>query len=408
MKHLSRLLMLAALVIFVSCQNENLTEDQSIEEVQADLSPDEDFEAAESTEGSLQLNEESEKLVVPSKSSLFAKYGSSCTPDLDGFRESLPEVVSITTTTKRGPEAYFTLDILDTNLAGTDLLAWCADIDLNLEVEGPLDFDVYSSYGDNIPDSVFAQPDNLDVVNWILNQDYVGSESPNGGTYEYGHVQWAIWELLNSYNCNICDNLTNPTGTWRDDSRNLEKAKEILNAAVENGQDFVPACGQKIGVVLVPDGKQPLIVMKEVPSIEECSDCEGKVTELTLEFDWKYAKRIKIYQKKENTCWGAKIFDKVVQPGEEFTINGVNHDGSFGRYIYIYVGNKCYYYTKIKTNCDLKIGPGYERGVFNVVSGRSSKGGELCEYVKPEYNCWRYRHWSSYYYYKYRYQNHGY
>ena len=42
--------------------------------------------------------------------------------------------------------------------------------------------------------------------------------------------------------------------------------------------------------------------------------------------------------------------------------------------------------TKIKTYCDVKIGPGYTKYVFNVKRGNSSEGGELCEYVKPDYN----------------------
>lgn len=411
------LLLLGVAVMFFSCQNESTeAEEQQQTAIEAEIAAEaeilsSEIEAAgiEEGEDALQMNADSEILAQrPTKdngltfsaASRSQSADAECEADIEGFAASLPETVSITTTSKRGPDAYFTLDIADTNLAGTDFLAWCADIDLNLEVEGPLDFDVYSSYGDNIPDTVFAQPENLDIVNWILNQDYVGKESPNeSGQYTYGHVQWAIWELLNSYNCNICDNLTNPTGTWRSDSTNLERAQEILQAGLDNGEGYVPGCGEKIGVVLVPDGKQPLIIMKDVPAKEEeCDDCEGDVDQLTMEFDWHYAKRVRIYQKKENTCYGVKVFDKVLQPGEEFSIEGVNHDGSFGKYIYIYIGS-CYY-TKIKTNCYLNIGPGYEKGVFNVISGTSTHGGELCEYVKPEpQKC--YRHWSCYYYYKY-------
>lgn len=390
------LLLLGVAVMFFSCQNDS--EQSTIEEEQilteAELLAQESEILVSDGEEDLtfQMNAESENLVSRENqnqgeltfSMASQSKASECEADIEGFTANLPETVSITTTSKRGPDAYFTLDIHGSNLEGTNLLAWCADIDLNLEVEGPLDFDVYSSYGDNIPDTVFAQPENLDIVNWILNQDYVGKESPNeSGAYTYGHVQWAIWELLNSYNCNICDNLTNPIGTWQDDSTNLERAQEILEAALQYGEDYVPGCGEKIGVVLVPDGKQPLIVMKDVPAKEEeCDDCKGDVDELTLKYEWVRKKRVRIYQKYENTCWGKKVYDKYLEPGEEFTIEGINHDGSFGKYIYIYIGH-CYY-TKIKTNCYLNIGPGYERGVFTVVSGTSTHGGELCEYVKPK------------------------
>ncbi|GGD10354.1 hypothetical protein GCM10011368_10410 [Hyunsoonleella pacifica] len=119
-----------------------------------------------------------------------------------------------------------------------------------------------------------------------------------------------------------------------------------------------------------------------IEPIEQCDDCKGDVDELTLKYEWLRKKRVRVYQKYENTCYGKKIFDGYLEPGEEFSIEGINHDGSFGKYIYIYIGH-CYY-TKIKTNCYLNIGPGYERGVFTVVNGTSTHGGELCDYVKPK------------------------
>ena len=407
MKQLSRLLMLAALVIFVSCQNEKLTEDQSIEESALDnneniIEPDDDFEASESDNGVIQFDGvTSEKLVTRSIKSpnTLAKGGnnSSCTPDIEGLVASLPTSVSARTTSKPGNDAYFDLEILDTNLAGADIPAWCADQDLSLGVEGPLNFDVYSSYGE-LPEGVFEKPENFDLVNWVLNQDFIGKDSPSGGTYTFGHVQYAIWLLVDDSVCQVCTYLTDPTGSWNNDSSNVTKAQEIADAALANGEGYMPGCGDKFGIILVPDGKQSLIITKEVEE-EECSDCEGKVTDLSLEFDWHKAKRVKVYQKKENTCWAAKIFDQTVQPGETIDLSGINHDGTFGRYIYIYIGNNsCYYYTKIRTDCKLKIGPGYEKGVFNVVDGRSSEGGKLCEYVKPKYDCYRYRHWWTKYY----------
>ena len=123
---------------------------------------------------------------------------------------------------------------------------------------------------------------------------------------------------------------------------------------------------------------------------EECDDCIGKVTDLTLNWDWHNDYRIRVYQRYENTHSATKIFDQVVGAGENFTFNGSNANGTIGKWAYIYVGN-CYY-TKIKTNCYLNIGPGYTKGVLEVVSGHSTQGGELCEYVHPDTHC--HRHWS--------------
>ncbi|EDP70553.1 hypothetical protein FBALC1_07338 [Flavobacteriales bacterium ALC-1] len=123
-----------------------------------------------------------------------------------------------------------------------------------------------------------------------------------------------------------------------------------------------------------------------VPKEEECDDCIGKVNNLTLNWDWHNDYRVRVYQRYENTCYATKIFDEVVGANENFTINGSNSNGTFGKWVYIFVGN-CYY-TKIKTNCWLNIGPGYRRGVVEVVSGTSTQGGELCEYEPPHDYCW--------------------
>jgi hypothetical protein len=405
------LLLLGVAVMFFSCQNESTeAEEQQQTAIEAEIAAEADIltseiEVAGIDEGddALQMNAESEILVKrPSKNSGLTfntaskSQSTQCEADIEGLVASLPETVSVNINSKPGDNAYFNIDILDTNLAATNVPAWCIDVDLGLGVEGPLDFSVYSSY--DVPEGKYENPQNFDLVNWILNQDYVGKESASGGTYTFGQVQWAIWELLDDRNCISCTFLTNPTGEWRNDPTNITKGQEIVDAAQANGEGFVPGCGELLGVVLDPAGKQPIMIGKEVPAKEEeCDDCKGDVDQLTMKFDWHRAKRVRIYQKKENTCWGAKVFDKVLQPGEEFSIEGVNHDGSFGKYVYIYIDN-CYY-TKIKTNCYLNIGPGYEKGVFNVISGTSTHGGELCEYVKPEPKC--YRHWVCYYFYKY-------
>lgn len=130
-----------------------------------------------------------------------------------------------------------------------------------------------------------------------------------------------------------------------------------------------------------------------IPKEEECNDCLGKVTDLTLNYDWHNSHRVRVYQRYQNTCYATKIFDGELQPGEDFTFSGANTNGTIGRWAYIYIDN-CYY-TKIKTNCYLNIGPGYTKGIFDVVSGHSSQGGELCEYVQPDDRC--YRHWYCYY-----------
>jgi hypothetical protein len=405
MRNLTKLFLLAILVVFASCQNETLNEGAS-SIVEDELALENEILVSDGEEDvTLVLDSNSEIMAERELSFSISSKSTSegtpvCTPDLEALELSLPETITGETTSKPGTNAYFDLNLFgDSAIAGTGLDAWCVDVAGDLAGNDPnLTFDVYSSYADNIPTNRVDKPENFDYVNWIVNQNFIGQDSPSGGQYTFGDVQWAIWELIDDSNCASC--------AFLGDDWSVAKGQEIADAALASGDNFVPGCGQKMAVVLIPgDNKQSIIITVDVPEKEEeCSDCEGKVTKLELEFDWSCAKYIKIYQRKENTCYGVKIFSQKVEAGETFTIEGANHDGTFGKYAYIYI-NGCYY-TKIKTNCDVNIGPGYSKGVFNVISGESSNGGELCEYVKPDYNkC--YRHWGCKYYSKCRYSYGG-
>lgn len=378
------LLLLGVAVMFFSCQKDNVAEETSSEA----LVESQELSSIAEVDPELILNGDSETLVTrPAKQGLqfnvaSSSYKADTAPegDIDALVASLPTTVSASTTAKPSltANAYFDLTIHDTNLAGSDILAYCVDQDLSLDVEGPLDFDVYSSLGE-LPAGVFEKPENFDKVNWLLNQSIIGTDSPSGGTYTFGHIQYAMWLLVDDSVCQVCTYLTSPIGSWNNDSDNVVKGQELADLATQNGDGFVPTAGQKLGIVLVPEGKQSIIISKEVPAKETCNDCTGDVDEVTLKFNWHNATRIKFYQRYENTYWAVKIFDKVLQPGEEFTIQGVNHDGSFGKFLYIFTEH-CYY-TCFNTNCYINIGPGFNAGVFEVVSGTSTHGGELCEYT---------------------------
>jgi len=124
-----------------------------------------------------------------------------------------------------------------------------------------------------------------------------------------------------------------------------------------------------------------------VPQPEaECNDCEGKVNDLTLSWDWPHDYRVRVYQRYENTCYATKIFDGVVGQDDEIAFSGSNADGSIGTWAYVYVGD-CYY-TKFRTDCYFNIGPGYKRGVLEVLNGTSSHGGELCDYEAGDHCTW--------------------
>jgi hypothetical protein len=381
MKQITKLILLALLIVVASCQSESAQEDAP---EQAILRfKDGNVVSDGELDKELMFNEESE-ILRSSKDSFDAKTNS-CTPDL--LDTGLNSSVNVEVVSKPGTNGYF-----DISLDGGDVIqAYCADRLPSLGADDDfLDFAVVSTYDSSLQDggeygNVFTNKEEFDKVNWILNNIDISE----GSEYTYGHVQYAIWRLIEGPFVNdFTDFLTPNPGEWRPATDDA-KGEAIFNMAEANGDGYEPGCGDLLGLVLIPsnpDVVQSLLIAQEIPAEEECSDCEGKVTDLTLNWDWHNSYRVRVYQRYENTWHAVKIFDQVVGPNENFDLSGVNHDGTFGRKLYIFVGH-CYY-TRINTNCYVNIGPGYRRGVIEVVSGQSSLGGELCEYEPPHNWCW--------------------
>ena len=393
MKHITKLVLVFTLVIFASCQNESIqeTENQQKDALRFDAKGMVVSDGEEDKE--LTFNERSEELVSPSLS--IAKHGggynsgsnnTDCTPDL--LDTGYNSIVNIEVISKPGTNGYF-----DISIDGAEVIqAYCSDRLPHLGADDDfIDFTVISSYDTAILaggtfEDVYTNPQNFDKVNWILNNIDISS----GSQYTYGHVQYAIWKLIEGpFDNDFTDFLTPTPGDW-DSVADDALGDEIYDAAVASGEGYTPECGDKIGLLLIPedyDNKQAIMITKDLPEPEpECTDCYGDVDQITFKWNWYNDHRVRLYQRYENTCYAVKIFDQVVGLNDEMAVSGINSNGTFGSYIYVYVGN-CYY-TKFKVNCDLNIGPGYKRGVVEVVSGTSTAGGELCEY-EPYYNwCW--------------------
>jgi hypothetical protein len=104
-----------------------------------------------------------------------------------------------------------------------------------------------------------------------------------------------------------------------------------------------------------------------------CGECDGKVTDLTLQYNGVIVDAdIKVVQKKDDDI----VFTGTVQPGETFTFSGADKNGTLSTEIRIYVNDDLN--TSIHTSCSEPIGPGLVRGDFEVVEGYSLNGGFLC------------------------------
>ncbi|MGX1930486.1 hypothetical protein [Flagellimonas sp. 2504JD4-2] len=181
----------------------------------------------------------------------------------------LPATISACTTAKGvdADDSYFNLTIDNTELAG-DYGAWCVDVDLSLDADQCFEADVYSSYED-LPAGKFEHPENFDLVNWILNQNFIGMESQSGGAYTFGDIQWAIWELIDDRNCQSC--------AYLGDDWSRTKGQEIVDMALASGEGFEPGDGDALAVVLVPTNNlQSVFVPYELKCENVGSICKRK------------------------------------------------------------------------------------------------------------------------------------
>lgn len=118
-------------------------------------------------------------------------------------------------------------------------------------------YNFYLASADSVPTGTVKYPANLDMVNWILNQDFTAKDNGDGTghTYTEGEIQGAIWGLT--------DNIVFVSGG----QGTTANAREIYNEALAHGEGFVAGEGDIVGLILDPTAvaeaagnKQPLIV----------------------------------------------------------------------------------------------------------------------------------------------------
>ncbi len=107
-------------------------------------------------------------------------------------------------------------------------------------------------------------------------------------------------------------------------------------------------------------------------SVAYCGPCKGKVTQLTLQYNGSGGDAYIVVEQKKN----GTVFEDWVTPGDTFTFDGKDKNGTLGTEISIYVDG--HLNTKIHTSCSRPIGPGLVSGDFEVIEGYSKDGGLLC------------------------------
>jgi hypothetical protein len=165
-------------------------------------------------------------------------------PDVDAFGVALPETVTMSVVYPGGAglASYFDTTISNGGVLDGTYDGWCVDTSRGISSNTNYTARVYSSY-EPLPEGAVDYPQNLDLVNWVVNQEF----SANG--YSADEVQCAIWKLIDS-----------DPETWAgaftcgDGSAGDQKADAIVALALANGEGFKPlTCQDKVAVLLVPE-----------------------------------------------------------------------------------------------------------------------------------------------------------
>lgn len=162
---------------------------------------------------------------------------------------------------KNSPNSYFEVTVVDSGLLNGTYKGWCGDWATTIGHDVLYDARFYSSTSPTLPAGLVDHPENLDLVNWILNKDFVGKTTPGGlGVYTTGDVQLAMWTLLDD---SFDASTVGPFSQARVDL--------IVDMARQLGEGYVPKCKGVIGIILDPADQQTVIFEIKVKHFPKCS-----------------------------------------------------------------------------------------------------------------------------------------
>ena len=191
-------------------------------------------------------------------------------PDFTVFCTSLPETGSLIVTYP-GSESYFNATISGTGTAldGT-FESWCLDLGHYIYSNLPYQVKFASGICGNNLEGIIDKPENIGLVNYLLNQEYIGTTVPDHGEITWIDVQVAIWYLVD--NEEDIDQI--PL------SYDKEKIDWILNDVFSNGYGYTPGCGEVAAVIVIPTDSsgainaQVTVIPVPVPCTPVYGGCE--------------------------------------------------------------------------------------------------------------------------------------
>lgn len=136
-------------------------------------------------------------------------------------------------------------------------IAYCASLYDPIQTGVAIPYNFYLATQDSVPTGIVPHPENLDMVNWILNQNFGSKDNGDGKgkTYTEAEIQGAIWGLTDNFVF-----VNTGLGT-------RANAQEIYKLALANSEGFEAGEGDIVGLILDPTtdaeaagNKQPLII----------------------------------------------------------------------------------------------------------------------------------------------------
>lgn len=199
-----------------------------------------------------------------------------CDTTLEDIAESLPDTVTYTVEIEDNTaDSSLTLASSDDRFDGASIdAAYCIAPELPATTGLPTEGDIYLANGDDVPAGTVAQPENLDLITWVMNEQFTFKDNGDdtGENYTESEVQGAIWKLATGDTYEVVGG----DGT-------LENQEEIYQAAVNSGEaeGFEPGEDDLICFIIVPTDdapegqEQPFIFAMDYDTFDDCGKDHG-------------------------------------------------------------------------------------------------------------------------------------
>jgi uncharacterized repeat protein (TIGR01451 family) len=186
----------------------------------------------------------SPNLTVPMGSTATCNYSVTPKGELNALADALPDTVTINL--HHGSDSWFVTTITNGGSLDGTSEGWCADSGHGIQMDKDYTANVFSSY-ESLPAGLVGHPENFDLVNWIINQHFVGKSAGGSlGNYTMQDVQQAIWELIDY-------------DIYYSIPYNSARVAQIKALAAAH-EGFTPTCGDLVAIILQPVGGKQISI----------------------------------------------------------------------------------------------------------------------------------------------------